>query len=194
MQESEFAEHRIPVEEKPFWNEDGPPISLRHSFFSSRHPPVVRGAAAGDDDRRRGGFDWNGPFIRTSSALHRCGHSKSASRLRTLTGHSDLSGRFPGRSQDEGRGPLKELLEAKQCEIGAQLHPWVNPPFVEVISNPQQLSPQSADGGEYDKLLALTNMLEEAFGMRRGFTAPDVTVMAETRRRSCVIRLVRLRA
>ena len=73
---------------------------------------------------------------------------------------------YPVASQDEGRGPLRELLEGGHCEIGAQLHPWVTPPFVEVISNRNSYPGNLPMVVEYDKLLSLTTMLEEAFGSR----------------------------
>jgi hypothetical protein len=37
-------------------------------------------------------------------------------------------------SQPEGYGPLKEMLEAGLCSIGAQLHPWINPPLDEQLT------------------------------------------------------------
>lgn len=178
MRESEFAEHRIPVEEKPFWTEDPRPITDAIPAFqpplpalsvparslperSPRVPMLVTTIDAEED------FDWNGPFIRTSSRVTSMRSQYKAHRVFERYGViPTYLVDFPVASQDEGRGPLKELLEAKQCEIGAQLHPWVNPPFVEVISNRNSYPGNLPMVVEYDKLLALTNMLEEAFGMR----------------------------
>jgi hypothetical protein len=112
-------------------------------------------------------FDWSGPFIRTSSRVTSMRSQYKAHRVFERYGViPTYLVDFPVASQDEGRGPLKELLEARQCEIGAQLHPWVNPPFVEVISNRNSYPGNLPMVVEYDKLLALTNMLEEAFGIR----------------------------
>lgn len=36
-------------------------------------------------------------------------------------------------SQEGGYRPLRELLMNNKCEIGAHLHPWVNPPITEEI-------------------------------------------------------------
>ena len=168
MQESEFAEHRIPVEEKPFWNEDGAPISNLGPVYPPRSParslrvPLLVTTIDAEED-----FDWNGPFIRTSSRVTSMRSQYKAHRVFERYGViPTYLVDFPVASQDEGRGPLKELLEAGQCEIGAQLHPWVNPPFVEVISNRNSYPGNLPMVVEYDKLLALTNMLEEAFGSR----------------------------
>jgi hypothetical protein len=37
---------------------------------------------------------------------------------------------YPVASQAEGRAPLRELMQSGLCDIGAQLHPWVTPPFL----------------------------------------------------------------
>ncbi|MGZ5824073.1 MAG: hypothetical protein ACXWJ2_09040 [Hyphomicrobium sp.] len=41
---------------------------------------------------------------------------------------------YPVASQSEGYMPLKQILDQGQCSIGAQLHPWVNPPIEEEIT------------------------------------------------------------
>ena len=168
MRESEFAEHRIPVEEKPFWNEDGPPISNVDPIFQQHSParslpvPLLVTTIDAEED-----FDWSGPFIRTSSRVTSMRSQYKAHRVFERYGViPTYLVDFPVASQDEGRGPLKELLEGRQCEIGAQLHPWVNPPFVEVISNRNSYPGNLPMVVEYDKLLALTNELEESFGIR----------------------------
>jgi uncharacterized protein Usg len=112
-------------------------------------------------------FDWSGPFIRTGSRVTSMRSQYKAHRVFERYGViPTYLVDYPVASQDAGRGPLKELLEAGQCEIGAQLHPWVTPPFVEVISNRNSYPGNLPMVVEYDKLLALTNMLEEAFGSR----------------------------
>ena len=70
MQESEFAEHRIPVEEKPFWTGDGAPISNVDPVYRPRSParslpvPLLVTTIDAEED-----FDWNRPCIRTSSRV-----------------------------------------------------------------------------------------------------------------------------
>jgi GT2 family glycosyltransferase len=168
MRESEFAEHRIPVEERPFWNEGDPHISMIGPVFQQHSParslpiPLLVTTIDAEED-----FDWSGPFIRTSSRVTSMRSQFKAHRVFERYGViPTYLVDFPVASQDEGRGPLKELLESGQCEVGAQLHPWVNPPFVEVISNRNSYPGNLPMVVEYDKLLALTNMLEEAFGIR----------------------------
>ncbi len=61
---------------------------------------------------------------------------------------------------------LRPLLDAGRMVVGAHLHPWVNPPFVEDVnahnSFPGNLDPEV----EAAKLLALTDRIEEGLGVR----------------------------
>src|SRR5262250_2430572 len=41
---------------------------------------------------------------------------------------------YPVASQPDGYRPLQEIHASGRCLIGAHLHPWVNPPFDEVVS------------------------------------------------------------
>ena len=182
-QESEFAERPIPVDEIPFWHRTdrtgtrqtqaggpiaGKPVSSLDPAFhlpslaSALPRPMLVTTIDAEED-----FDWNGPFIRTASRVTSMRSQYKAHRVFERYGVIPAYlVDFPVASQDEGRGPLRELLEAGQCEIGAQLHPWVTPPFVEVISNRNSYPGNLPMVVEYDKLLSLTNMLEEAFGSR----------------------------
>src|SRR3978361_1601074 len=75
----------------------------------------------------------------------------------------------PVASQDEGRAPLKELLQAGVCEIGAQLHPWVTPPFVEYVSAHNSYAGNLPPAQEFAKIQVLTDELAQAFGQSPRF-------------------------
>ncbi|MGA3003913.1 MAG: glycosyltransferase [Acetobacteraceae bacterium] len=167
-QESEFAERRIPVAEIPFWNANersGPePAAVMYLPTAVRALPTPMLVTTVDAEEN---FDWSGPFIRTASRVTSMRSQHKAHRVFERYGViPTYLVDFPVASQDAGREPLRELLEAGVCEIGAQLHPWVTPPFVEVISKRNSYPGNLPMVVEYDKLLALTNMLEEAFGIR----------------------------
>jgi GT2 family glycosyltransferase len=167
-QESEFAERRIPVAESPFWNSNGKPrhgpTSVAHLPTAARALPTPLLVTTVDAEEN---FDWSGPFIRTASRVTSMRSQHKAHLVFERYGViPTYLVDFPVASQDAGREPLRELLEAGVCEIGAQLHPWVTPPFVEVISKRNSYPGNLPMVVEYDKLLALTNMLEEAFGIR----------------------------
>jgi len=166
-QESEFAERLIPVAEIPFWNEtkgshalSAPIARLPTSARSLPSPMLVTTVDAEED------FDWSGPFIRAARVTSMRSQHKAHRVFERYGVVPTYLVDFPVASQDEGREPLRELLQAGQCEIGAQLHPWVTPPFVEVISKRNSYPGNLPMVVEYDKLLALTNMLEEAFDIR----------------------------
>jgi hypothetical protein len=75
----------------------------------------------------------------------------------------------PVASQDEGRAPLKELLQSGVCEIGAQLHPWVTPPFVEYVSAHNSYAGNLPPAQEFAKIQVLTDELTQAFGQAPRF-------------------------
>ena len=176
--ESELAEHRIPIDEQPFWNENNRSLNARSVLGDAAPDPrtsVMPTSVAGafpvpllvttidaEED-----FDWSGPLVRTPSRVTSMRSQHKAHRVFERYGVvPTYLVDYPVASQDEGRGPLKELLQSGQCEIGAQLHPWVNPPFVEVISNRNSYPGNLPMVLEHDKLLALTNILEESFDVR----------------------------
>lgn len=67
-------------------------------------------------------------------------------------------------SQTRSVTPLRRYLDAGQCEIGAHLHPWVNPPVEETLSRsnmyPGNLSPEL----ERQKLRNLRDTIADSFG------------------------------
>lgn len=73
---------------------------------------------------------------------------------------------YPIASAPESVEVLRGFLDAGECAIGAQLHPWVNPPFTE------QLAPVTSFAGnlprslEYAKLAALTLAIRTAFDVQ----------------------------
>ena len=112
-------------------------------------------------------FDWSKPFNRESNAVRNLAHQEKA---------QDLFGRlgikptyvvdYAVASQGTGYGPLREFLADGRCDIGAHLHPWVNPPYVEEVgyrlSYPGNLAPEL----ESEKLLVLTEAIERNLGVK----------------------------
>ncbi|MCU0865161.1 MAG: polysaccharide deacetylase family protein [Planctomycetes bacterium] len=73
---------------------------------------------------------------------------------------------YPVVSQRHGSEPLLALVRDARAEVGAHLHPWVNPPHEEPVdsfhSYPGNLPPSL----ERAKLAALADAIEHAFGVR----------------------------
>ncbi|MCZ6678858.1 MAG: polysaccharide deacetylase family protein [Candidatus Poribacteria bacterium] len=112
-------------------------------------------------------FNWNAPFSR---------HGYTTVSLRSIGVAKRIFDKFhirpiyfvdyPVAKNDPSVAILSDILNAGEGEIGAQLHPWVNPPFDEDLtvrnSYPGNLPPWL----EGAKLRLLTEIIQERFGIR----------------------------
>lgn len=111
-------------------------------------------------------FDWSQPFSRAATDVSSMRSQQIAHRLFERYGVIPVYlVDFPVASQDSGRGPLRELVCAGACDIGAQLHPWVTPPFRETVSNVNSYPGNLPAELEEEKLAALTGEIEAALGI-----------------------------
>src|SRR5262249_17722148 len=69
-------------------------------------------------------------------------------------------------AQPDGYKPLLEFLADKSCEIGAQLHPWINPPLDEPLTLHNSFPGNLPEALEFEKLRILTLTIENNFGRR----------------------------
>lgn len=76
---------------------------------------------------------------------------------------------YPIASQESSISVLKNYLQAGQCEIGAHLHPWVNPPYGEELTTRNMYPGNLEKELEFGKLKTLQAKILESFG----FT-PDI--------------------
>jgi len=112
-------------------------------------------------------FDWNGPFRR------------EATSTATIAALPEANARF----MDAGCKPthlvdwpvvdnaasaeiVRALLDAGACEVGTQLHPWVNPPFDEEVCPHNSYLGNLPRDLQRAKLHALTEKIETALGVR----------------------------
>ena len=72
---------------------------------------------------------------------------------------------YPIASSKESVDVLKPILERGGCEIGAHLHPWVNPPFGESLTRANMYPGNLSRDLEYEKLDQLTDTITSAFGV-----------------------------
>lgn len=72
---------------------------------------------------------------------------------------------YPVASQATGYALLKQFSEKGQCEIGAHLHPWVNPPQEEVLSRPNTYPGNLPESLERRKLEILRDTIKENLGV-----------------------------
>ena len=110
-------------------------------------------------------FDWSAPFSREATGVT---HMREVGALAQLC---QQYGVIPCYlvdyaivSQEEGWRPLAELVAHGLCEIGAHLHPWINPPFVEQVSNRNSYPGNLPASVERSKLVELVHMITGRFG------------------------------
>lgn len=72
---------------------------------------------------------------------------------------------FPVASKKEGHEILKEIYSSGRCEIGAHLHPWVNPPFDEELTKYNTFPGNLPIDLEREKLKKLRTAIYDAFGV-----------------------------
>lgn len=71
---------------------------------------------------------------------------------------------YPVVSQEEGYQPLQKIYEQGKCEIGAHLHPWVNPPFEEPLSRSNMYPGNLSYDLEFSKKKILRDEIHNKFG------------------------------
>ena len=112
-------------------------------------------------------FDWDKPFSRENVAVESIATQSKAQEIFARYGIVPTYViDYPVASTESSVACLKPIMEAGACEIGAHLHPWVNPPYEEEVcalnSYPGNLQPDL----EHSKLKELTETIERNFGRR----------------------------
>jgi hypothetical protein len=110
-------------------------------------------------------FDWGAPFSKENTSVTAIRHIDRLQRV--LARHRvqpTYVVDFPVSSQPDGYGPLKEIADSGACRIGAHLHPWVNPPFVEEVNIRNSYAFRLGRQLEQAKLKALQSEIADRFG------------------------------
>ena len=80
-------------------------------------------------------FDWNAPFSRQAVSVTAMQHIDRAQRLCDSVGLAPTYViDYPVATQPEGYETISAWAREGRCEIGAHLHPWVNPPYDESVN------------------------------------------------------------
>lgn len=169
----------------------GDPIARLDSTIVPLAPPEPEQLVAYAADRKpvlvvvvdtEENFDWAAPYSSSATAVHGMQHIP---RLQAVFDRHGIKPIFmidhAVASQPEGYGPLAALVAEGRCEIGAHLHPWVNPPIREALnaanSYPCNLPPEL----EHEKIVALTRIIEANLGVRpRCYKAGRYGIGSET--------------
>jgi hypothetical protein len=112
-------------------------------------------------------FDWTRGFSRSSVSVRAM---RSIERIQDLFDRVGVTpvyvADYPIVSQPDGYRPLQEIHGAGRCLIGAHLHPWVNPPFEEVVNARNSFPGNLPRALEAAKLAVLDHEIGERFGVK----------------------------
>ena len=110
-------------------------------------------------------FDWSQEFSRDNTAVQSLRFIGRVQNIFDEYGITPVYAvDYPVASQPDGFLPLREILRDNRCVIGAHLHPWVNPPFEEVVSRYHSFPGNLPHRLEYEKLRILGECIADTFG------------------------------
>jgi hypothetical protein len=112
-------------------------------------------------------FDWSAPFDRRCTRVN---HLKEIGRVQEiftrLGVHATYAVTFPVADDDRGSARLQSALDGCRATIGTHLHPWVNPPFAELLSAANSYPGNLPQELEREKLHRLDERIAASFGQR----------------------------
>ena len=112
-------------------------------------------------------FDWSRPLARENVGVTAIRAQARAHRVFERFGLKPTYViDYAVASQEDGWRPLAELHADGLCAIGAHLHPWVNPPFDEPVSNHNSYPGNLPRALEREKLARLGDEIALRFGAR----------------------------
>ena len=112
-------------------------------------------------------FDWS-QFTSRQTSVMSMRHQVRAHRIFSRYGiKPSYLVDYPVASQPDGYLPLRELLASAACDVGSQLHPWVNPPDERAVNNEAESFPGNLSAElERAKAIRLTDCIQENLGQR----------------------------
>lgn len=112
-------------------------------------------------------FDWDAPYLRGNTHVSAMQHVGRGQRIFDRYGlRPTYVVDYPVVSQPEGYAALAEIHAAGRCEIGAHLHPWVNPPYEEALTPRNSFTLNLPPALQREKLARLGEQIERVFGVR----------------------------
>ena len=112
-------------------------------------------------------FDWSAPVSPENRGV---AHVAGLPRLQELFDELGVRATYlvdyPVVTTDKSARVLSEIVNHHHCEIGAHVHPWVNPPITEEIRPRNTYLCNLPLGLQQEKLGRLTDAIEETLGRR----------------------------
>lgn len=111
-------------------------------------------------------FDWSKDFDRSLTAVTAMAFQERAQAIFDRYGIRPIYVvDYAVASQPEGYEPLRAILSRHACAIGAHLHPWINPPFEEIVSQHNSFAGNLPRDLEKRKLQVLCEAISDSFGV-----------------------------
>ena len=111
-------------------------------------------------------FDWDKPLNREGYSIQ---HVPRLAKFQEFCEHEGVVPIYlvdwPIAQSDMAGEILRDAAKAGRAEIGVQLHPWVNPPFTEEVTQANSFAGNLGYELEADKFLRLRNQIEQQFGV-----------------------------
>ncbi|WP_375397909.1 polysaccharide deacetylase family protein [uncultured Sphingomonas sp.] len=112
-------------------------------------------------------FDWGAPLARDNRSTSTVAALPAAHARFVAAGVPlALMVDYPVATDDAAIGHIAPLLAEPRTTVGAQLHPWVNPPYVEDLTPVNSFAGNLSRTVEAAKLDQLTAAITDAFGRR----------------------------
>ena len=112
-------------------------------------------------------FDWTLPFDRNATGTQSIQSQNLAQHIfDRYSIRPTYVVDYPVAATAKAAPTLRRFLDEGRCQIGTHLHPWVNPPHDETVSQRNSYPGNLEPSLERRKLEALTAAIESAFGVR----------------------------
>ncbi len=112
-------------------------------------------------------FDWGRPLCRDAGSTRAIASLPAATRRLNERGVvPTYLVDFPVVDQERSAATVRAMVDDGACAFGTQLHPWVNPPFDEIVSGPNSFAGRLPIALEREKLRVLTQRITETLGSR----------------------------
>jgi hypothetical protein len=110
-------------------------------------------------------FDWSGPFRRDGHGLaHVAALPRFQACCESIGAHPVYLVDWPIATDPRAVEIIGDALRRGTAEVGVQLHPWVNPPFEELVTDRNSYAGNLPPALEAAKFMALRDRIEQAFG------------------------------
>lgn len=112
-------------------------------------------------------FDWSEPFSRSETRVENIQELWRAQEIFDAAGvRPTYVVDYPVATNPVSSAIIRKIVEEGRCEIGAQLHPWVNPPHREELGSFNSFPGNLDFQLEFEKLETLTTAIEHNVGVR----------------------------